>query len=183
MLFVDGENLAIRGRKVADKKGILLQEGDHYLQDVFLWFPGTTATQQTVEGHLPLQPHAIRAFYYTSVRGDAERCENVRERLWRLGFAPVVAKREGEGKAKGVDIALSGDFLSNAFRNNFDVTVLIAGDGDYVPLIKEVQSLGKVVYVTFFEREGLSPALRLASDRFQDLTPALSFWKNVSARG
>ena len=33
------------------------------------------------------------------------------------------------------------------FEDHYDVAVLIAGDGDYVPLVEEVKSLGKVVYV------------------------------------
>jgi uncharacterized LabA/DUF88 family protein len=47
------------------------------------------------------------------------------------------------------------------------VAVLIAGDGDYVPLLEEVKRLGKVVYVVFFRDKGfgLSEDLELASDR------------------
>ena len=39
------------------------------------------------------------------------------------------------------------------------VAVLVAGDGDYVPLITEVKRLGKVVYVVFFNDYGLSTEL------------------------
>jgi uncharacterized LabA/DUF88 family protein len=173
MLFVDGENLAIRGRKVAEAKKIALVEGPCYMKDVFLWFPNIRATQQISMGHLQLQPQAIRAFYYTSAIGDEPKLKDIRERLWNLGFSPEVSKKErGDEKAKGVDIALSKDLLTNAFRDNFDVAALMAGDGDYVPLVKEVKTLGKVVYVAFFEKEGLNSELRLAADAFTDLTPS-----------
>jgi len=114
----------------------------------------------------------VRAYYYTSLMGDEARLTEIRQALWSLGFQPEVFKKQKkEEKAKGVDIALAKDFLSHAFLGNYDVAVLIAGDGDYVPLVSEVKRLGKVVYVTFFASSGLSPELRLASDMFFDWTP------------
>jgi uncharacterized LabA/DUF88 family protein len=98
----------------------------------------------------------------------------VRESLWRIGFAPEVFKRDsGQTKAKGVDIALTKDMLSHAFRGNYEAAVLVAGDGDYLPLIEEVKRLGKLVYVAFFAEPGIggmNPLLRLAADHFHDLT-------------
>jgi uncharacterized LabA/DUF88 family protein len=61
------------------------------------------------------------------------------------------------------------------------VAVLVAGDGDYVPLVEEVKRLGKVVIVTSFEGEGLglSPELRLSADIFIGIDPFfLSEWQN-----
>ena len=38
MLFVDGENLAIRAKALADKdKNLVLRLGPHYLEDVLVW--------------------------------------------------------------------------------------------------------------------------------------------------
>jgi len=82
-----------------------------------------------------------------------------------MNFQPTVfKKRKQTDRSKGVDIALTTDLLSGAYNNNFDRAVLVAGDGDYVPLINEVKRLGKVVHVLFFENEGLSDDLCLASD-------------------
>ena len=67
--------------------------------------------------------------------------------------------------------ALTKDMLSHAFRDNYEVAVLVAGDGDYVPVVQEVQRLGKIVFVWFFENEGLNPKLKLAADHFFDFTP------------
>jgi uncharacterized LabA/DUF88 family protein len=46
--------------------------------------------------------------------------------------------------------------------------VLVAGDGDYVPLVREVKRLGKIVCIAFFSepKHGLSPELRVESDYF-----------------
>jgi len=49
------------------------------------------------------------------------------------------------------------------------VAVLMAGEGDYVPLVQDVNRLGRLVYVVFFKSTGLSPELRLASGRFYHL--------------
>jgi len=45
MLFVDGENLTIRGQKLcAAQPGLDLIEGANYKRDCFLWFPGAEAS-------------------------------------------------------------------------------------------------------------------------------------------
>lgn len=166
MLFVDGENFTIRAKKLASVKGVALHEGREFLRDVFVWMPGvspTSALTNTDYAPLKVQPNAIRSHYYTCITGDDAKVLSVRRALRSLGFHPEVFKKQkDQSKAKGVDIALSKDFLSHAFLGNYDVAVLVAGDGDYVPLIAEVKRLGKVVYVAFFEESGLSPELRLA---------------------
>ena len=87
-------------------------------------------------------------------------------------------KTRQEEKAKGVDIALAKDFLSHAFLNNYDVALLFAGDGDYIPLVEEVKRLGKIVCVVFFSEFGLNPELRIAADYFLPIDDAFEyFWK------
>jgi uncharacterized LabA/DUF88 family protein len=96
----------------------------------------------------------------------------VREAIWKLGFTPEVFRKDKSSqKSKGVDITLTKDVLSHAFMNNYDVAVLIAGDGDYVPLVQEVKRLGKGVEVLLFAGNGLglNPELRLACDTFHRL--------------
>jgi uncharacterized LabA/DUF88 family protein len=173
MLFVDGENLTIRAQKFASDNAVSLQEGAEYRKDIFVWFPGLKATPALTNTHdspIKVQDHAIRAYYYTSLTGDDLQILSVKQALRSLGFHPEVFKKvRREEKAKGVDIALAKDFLSHAFLDNYDVAVLVAGDGDYVPLITEVKRLGKVVYVTFFRDYGLSTELHLAADMFFEM--------------
>lgn len=168
MLFVDGENFTIRAQKVAEANGIKLLEGKHYLRDVFVWLPGLAATQDTTQGYLRLQPQATRSHYYTSVTGDELKLNDVRKKLRELGFSPQVFKKSRD-KGKGVDIALSKDLLVNAFHNSYDVAVLVAGDGDYIPLVEEVKRLGKVVYLVFFKDEGLNQDLWMAADSYFEM--------------
>ena len=183
MLFVDGENLTIRAQKVAEANRLTLTEGANYRKDTFIWLPGIKPTIALVNNPgtpVKVEEHAIRAHYYTSVVGDQELFKSVRESLWSLGFHPEVFRKPSKDtKAKGVDIALTKDMLSHAFLNNYDVAILVAGDGDYVPLVEEVKRLGKVIYVLFFETNGISPELRVSSDMFFHLQERfLEQWNN-----
>lgn len=178
MLFVDGENFTIRSQQYAKEKKINIKDGECYCCDVFIWMPDTSAIKAfTAELNVygGLQSEAIRSYYYTSFTGDDKKGETIKKALWDLGFQANVFKKERkEVKAKGVDIALSKDLLSHAFHDHYDVAVLIAGDGDYLPLIEEVKRHGKIVYLSFFSDEGnfksgLNQELKIASDEFFDL--------------
>jgi uncharacterized LabA/DUF88 family protein len=95
--------------------------------------------------------------------------KNVREKLADSKLAAEDREKlKGDFKALEARIALTKDMLANAFNNNYDVAVLVTGDGDYVPVVEEVKRLGKTVYLTFFEDKdgGLNKELRLASDKF-----------------
>jgi hypothetical protein len=189
MTFVDGENLCIQGQRLASKKGVTLTEGDCYQKDTFLCFreggsnagnPRLGWNASTIFNMLPIlgyYPEEIRAYYYTSYVGSTQDGSKVENSLRALGYAPrVFHKAKQQERAKAVDISLATDMLAHAFRDNFEIAVLIAGDGDYVPLVEEVKRCGKRVLLQFFE-EGLSPKLKLAVDQFSDVTQVFSeFW-------
>jgi uncharacterized LabA/DUF88 family protein len=84
----------------------------------------------------------------------------------------VFKKGRREEKAKGVDIALTTDVLSDAFLDNYDAMVLIAGDRDYLPVVEAVKRQGKLVTIAFFE-DVVHDDLRHAADGFIDLTETL----------
>ncbi|MCB0587869.1 MAG: NYN domain-containing protein [Phaeodactylibacter sp.] len=54
---------------------------------------------------------------------------------------------------KGVDVWLALEAFEQSLYKKFDVLVLIAADGDYVPLIRKVNSLGTRVMVLSWEFE------------------------------
>jgi len=116
MEFMDGENLTIRGQKVAEEAAVCLLEGKYYRKDSFIWIPPANARYRLSRGTPSIQETPIRASYYTSVAGDDELIKQVRVGLWELGFDPHVFKKDKHAhKAKGVDIALTKDMLSHAF--------------------------------------------------------------------
>jgi uncharacterized protein (TIGR00288 family) len=176
MLFVDGENFTCRGQEYAKSRDLPLEAGPFYRRDAFLWMPTPNrydigrATDPVSASPRGIIGPAIRSYYFTSVMGDELARKEVEGTLWNLGFSPQVFARAKYRGSKGVDIALTKEMLSHAFRGNYDAVALVAGDGDFVPLVEEVKRLGKVVHVWFFNEEhGLSRTLQLAADAFTDL--------------
>ncbi len=171
MLFVDGENFTLQAQKLAEREACKLEEGRFFLRNVFVWLPDTHARRLPEILHEPLQETGVRAYYYTSLQGDDQRIGTAREALWRLGFDPKVFRKPSGTRAKGVDISLTLDVVNHAHYDHYDVAVLIAGDGDYLPLVDQVKRLGKGVVISFFEGEGLglNPDLLLACDTFVPL--------------
>ena len=58
--------------------------------------------------------------------------------------------RTGKGnkkKEKGVDVLFALEAYERALQNQFDVVVLIAADGDYIPLVRKLHALGTRVMV------------------------------------
>jgi uncharacterized LabA/DUF88 family protein len=55
---------------------------------------------------------------------------------------------------KGVDVQFAIDVLDYAHLDRFDVAVLVAGDEDFVPLVRRVESLGKHVLLACFDIDG-----------------------------
>jgi uncharacterized LabA/DUF88 family protein len=99
--------------------------------------------------------------------------------LREIGFEPRVFPRR-RGKSKQVDLALATDVLTLAGEGQYEVAVIFAGDGDYVPVVEAVKRLGRHVVVGFFpgEGDGLSPALQIAADEFVDLSATIAYyWK------
>ncbi|MHA1720612.1 MAG: LabA-like NYN domain-containing protein [Promethearchaeota archaeon] len=58
---------------------------------------------------------------------------------------------QSKGTIKGDDISIAVDMLSDAYDDVYDVAILVSSDGDFVPLVKKVQSMGKRVEILYFE--------------------------------
>jgi len=178
MVFVDGENLVMRYQNML-KGGRTPSHEVRHRQDVYAWSPGSIWLGMCV---------VERATYYTYAVGSEEVVLQIAEEIKALTYVqysvpgqghlaaqlgdslyPVVLRKlKGARHPKGVDIQLSVDVLSNTYQNNLDVVYLIAGDGDYAPLIAECQRQGKQVFVAALS-SGLNPSLRIKADRFIDL--------------
>lgn len=111
----------------------------------------------------------IRSYWFSSYVGNDQIKSKLRNALRNNGFEPKLFKKDKDKSEKGVDIALTKEMLVNAFNQNFDVAVLIAGDEDYVELVNEVKRYGPIVNGAFLNR-GLSDNLRYALDYFQLIT-------------
>jgi uncharacterized LabA/DUF88 family protein len=174
MMFVDGENLTIRAQKLAWKQKIDLSDQSCfpvYKKDTYFWPPGWSLNNLWWGSMRHHQDRPQRCYYYTSARGDPPAVDEVHDKLATVGFSPVaIHTRRRQRNSKGVDISLTKDMLVHAFLNNYDVAVLVAGDGDYRPVVEEVKRLGKWVILVFFgEDDGLNPDLRRTADEYKAL--------------
>ena len=192
MVFIDGENLVGRYQDMVGKgatpsgkvvlKDVVVENRKNdiiYEPDVFVWKSTTIQPDLNV---------VIRATYYTYVTGDDQRKSEVEARIKELDFKqydppapywlypgllnklhPIVFKKlKKQKKTKGVDIQMTVDILSNLYKDTMDVAYLVAGDGDYLPVIQEVMRNGKQLFLAALS-EGLSPFLRNVADKFIDL--------------
>jgi len=107
---------------------------------------------------------SIRDYWFSSYEGDDTIYREYRDNLRELQFEPILIKKPTKGE-KGVDTSLTMEMLINAFNQNFDIGLLVAGDEDYVQLVKEVKRFGQNVYGCFLQN-GLSDELKVTFDRF-----------------
>ncbi len=173
MIFIDGENLVMRfkamveaGRRPQDH---VIHEPDTYVWTSNTWMPDL---------------HVILcATYYTYVQGDdssvSTTSEGIRSQTFRQyrpmtqphvvagvsNLYPRVFKKAKGKKAKGVDIQMTVDILTNTYQDNMDSVYLLSGDGDYKPVIEECIRRGRQVYIAAFS-DGLNPDLKLIADQF-----------------
>ena len=106
----------------------------------------------------PAEQIARQERYYSRIR------ENPLVRF-TLGF---LQRRLVEGRAvyeeKGVDVSLVVDLLTGAFRDEYDVAIVVSSDGDFKPAVEAVRAIGKRVEYIFFPGTTRSSALMKACD-------------------
>ena len=59
-------------------------------------------------------------------------------------------------KEKETDISLATNMISKAYQNAYDIAILISGDTDYVPVVKELNRMGKIVVIASFPKQNIS---------------------------
>ena len=82
---------------------------------------------------------------------------------------------QGVKMEKGIDVWLALEAFDLSISRNFDVVVLIASDGDYVPLIKKVNALGSKVMLISWDFEfvddfGQQKMTRTSQDLLKEIT-------------
>ena len=164
MVFVDGENLAIRYGNALKTRSASPAQHVWYLPNIAVWTEALSPNSNSIPGTRVLRKH-----YYTSVKGDEVALQDATDCLKRYNFeAPRVFKKNKSKGSKRVDISLTTEMLLHASRKHYEIAVLVAGDEDYVPLVQAVKSEGARVHVWFLG-DGLSPKLREEADYFVEL--------------
>lgn len=105
-------------------------------------------------------PEAARAsgdvLYYERLFDDVLNAEGV-----TMHHLPL--SRAGKGnkkKEKGVDVLFALEAYERALQHEFDVVVLIAADGDYIPLVRKLHALGTRVMILGWDLEHEGEARR-----------------------
>ena len=70
---------------------------------------------------------------------------------------------------KGDDIHIAADMIKGAYENQYDIAILVSGDGDFVPAVNIVQEKGKLVENAYF-KQSLSWHLKQTCDKSIKLT-------------
>ena len=61
-------------------------------------------------------------------------------------------KRSGKWIQKGVDTILALDMLEKAYRDQYDIAILVAGDADHAQAVKAVKNCGKQVFGVYYDK-------------------------------
>lgn len=141
----------------------------------------------------------VRMYYYNAVVGKTEEPERFKDQekyFKSVAAIPYTELRLGRlvytnqwpnspPFEKGVDVQLATDMITHAFKNNYDVAILVAGDNDYVGAIQAVKDNGKHVEVALFGQERTSRQLRDVADRVITLDGRLlrGCWKGAPPPG
>ena len=167
MIFIDGANLINSVKSVVDRIDIIklserLRCGRNLIRTYYFdgIFPADIERIISDESR-------IRAF-----KDKRFRKHQFAKSLYGKGieFKFVPLKHIGGGKfiQKGVDVLISVEMLAHAFLDNYDVAILVSGDGDLAEVVSRIRDLGKVVEVVA-NRDNLSPRLLAVADRFIDI--------------
>lgn len=172
IVLVDGENLLLRYQEML-ATGRKPKDDVVHKKDKIIWH---TSPFEYFYG-------ILRISYYTTIVGDNDSLAKLSKEISALRYYcqsdsetecngtlnPHVFKKEKQSsKNKSVDINITIDALRHAYNRDVEMVYLMSGDGDYIPLIKEIMHHGVQVSVGAFS-SGCNKELCYIADDFFDL--------------
>ncbi len=128
------------------------------------WFQGLHTTRQADPQFL----HKDRNLHHDLMHAGVEP-----------KFLPMsVSQKDGKVREKGVDVALAVDALKVGLSGTIDVAVLVTGDADFVPLLRELMKVGVRTLIVYFEYETDDGFKSFANER---LLAAANYSLNINA--
>ncbi|HVM80089.1 MAG TPA: NYN domain-containing protein [Stellaceae bacterium] len=171
-VYVDNSNVFIEGKRVsAVRKGMVMN----------IW--------ESVENKIFDQNYAIDfgKLHEFAAGSDPKKIKRAllfgsrpppNDSLWKMaekaGFEVKVEDRDIRNKEKRIDTGLVAAMVRDAYTKAdkaTDVITLVAGDGDYIPAVRQLVEDGFKVEVVFWQHA--SRELKEACSRFIDLDPHL----------
>ncbi len=114
----------------------------------------------------------VGAYIFDSRRpyGVTDYAHRLHDKLRYIGFRIVARESYDETTQtqKEVDVALACEVLSHAYKNTYDVAIIVSGDRDFVPAIQHSQAAGKRVEVAAF-LNSFSKEMKRNADRYHEL--------------
>ena len=182
MFFIDGENLVCRYQDML-KNGYEPNPAILHEENVYVWHSDVIRANV---GNI------IRVNYYTSAQATEEKIYSLTEDIKKIEYhyqGPPVGtggswggihhedfighivphifkKKEKEARSRLVDISITIDMLHYASLQMLDAVYLISGDGDFIPLIKEVMRRGVRVHIMSLS-SGRNPKLLISGDEYE----------------
>ncbi len=96
----------------------------------------------------PIQSHDLGRYErWRKFEAMVRRQERVELKLGRLEGGP------GRVYEKGVDILVAIELLAGAFKDQYDLAIIVSGDGDFADVAREVRGAGKLIFNAFFEAQ------------------------------
>lgn len=147
-VFIDGPNLnQAQGR---------YQQG--YRVDLAKLIERIIGKVKTPESTVPIRK-LVAIHYYGSERGSRQtRFAKIR------GAYNFQFHQCRFGKKEDVDMALAVDMLDEAWRNLYDIAILVSGDQDFILVVRKIKRQGKEVEIASFENCLASSLRQEASD-------------------
>jgi len=124
-------------------------------------------------GRLSAQEASQRGdtLYYDRVFDDILMSEGI-----TTHYFPIKTYPDGSRQEKGIDVWLALEAYEQAIYKRFNVVVLIASDGDYVPLARKLNTLGTRVMVLGWDFEFTNEHnVRIVTRTSQDLLEEVTY--------
>ncbi len=192
-LFIDGNNLICRFQEVLkqkvkkdkiNEKDFLNDSSIILEKDSFLWKKNMNIVFPQLS-HIRYE--IVRAYYYTYC--NEKKVKEMRKKISDtsiIGSEPVlkltseIITRNKSEQAKGDDIKICLDSIRHASNNSADVIYLFSGDGDFLPLVEELQKMGKYVFVAAFDYIGNDKDYKKATGLNIKLKERADYFLNLS---
>ncbi|MEU8178677.1 NYN domain-containing protein [Microbispora hainanensis] len=174
-VYVDNSNIWIEGQRIQAVRQGLVPDIRTALRDRIV-APWTYDFGRLYELACPAGEQIGRSILYGS-RPPAN--DSIWQRARDAEFQVEVFDRSiHTNKEKQVDIALSTTMMEDSFKHmradNGDIAVLVAGDGDFLPTMRSLQSRSIGVRVVSWSH-AVSRELRNTADEFIDLDPHFDY--------
>jgi len=116
-------------------------------------------------------------YVFDGTASDNDHSGMLHDEMRNIGFRVITRTcyDKDTNTQKEIDVAMSCEILSQAYKDGYDSVIIVSGDRDFRPVIEQVQSMGKRGEVAGFS-DGMSGVLAKSCDAFHDLDPVPMFY-------